>query len=298
MQPSVNTPVAPKPTTGLPGTFVLLGKTFLVYKAKFGAIFGLALIPIIVAVLAAVFSKISFVFFVLQVLSVIVGVLFYVALIREITSTNKIAVGQAYKNAFPLFWAYIWVSILVMLVNVGSFVLLVIPGIFFVVCLMFAPIVLVTEGKRGREALVGSWRYVSGKWWKVFGRVLLAILVIGIPTGIVFSIIGTLNYTAVEVLASVLSPLFFMPLLYIFLIELLTGLKTFPVSTAPDNKKGIITGFSIWGFVVGILLVLIMVWGVLTFANRIFDVGNEFNLDEMTLPYGSEDLLPENSAAI
>ena len=258
--PSVPMSGAPMTSGGgtgqLPGTFKLLGKAFSGYKTQFSKIFGLAVAPALLAIISIFVTDKPVFYGIIQLVSIVVGVLFYVALIRQVSGTASASVVDSYKGALPFFWGYLWAAILSSLVFLGSFLLLVIPGIFFAVALIFAPLVLVEENKRGREALIASWRYVSGRWWKVFGRLLLACILIGLIMAIVMGIIGAVNQTTGAVVTSLVAYLFMIPFMIMFLVELLRGLKSLPVSSAPDNKKGVVTGFAIWGLVAIPLFVL------------------------------------------
>jgi hypothetical protein len=91
------------------------------------------------------------------------------------------SVGQIISFAFSKLGSLILVSILTGLAVMGGFILLIIPGLIFLVRFMLAPTVVVVENGRGREAMKRSWNLVKGFFWKVVGITLLA----GIITAIV-----------------------------------------------------------------------------------------------------------------
>ena len=60
-------------------------------------------------------------------------------------------------------------------------VALIVPGIFLAVRWFFVPQTVVVEGARGPDALRRSNALVTGFWWRTFGLVLLANIVVSIP---------------------------------------------------------------------------------------------------------------------
>jgi len=62
----------------------------------------------------------------------------------------------------------------------GGFVLLIIPGIYLSVSLVYAQLIFVDQGLRSWQALSASRELVRDRWWAVFWRNLVASLVIGV----------------------------------------------------------------------------------------------------------------------
>lgn len=78
------------------------------------------------------------------------------------------------------YWYTFGVSILLgillfLIVGLGM-VLLVLPGIFLLVMLCFAPIFVVMDEQGPIQALKSSWKMVKGRWWSVFGSLLFWIV--------------------------------------------------------------------------------------------------------------------------
>jgi hypothetical protein len=103
-----------------------------------------------------------------------------------------------------------------------GFVLFIVPGVWLSVMFSLAIIIAVTERTSGWKALMRSRAYVSGNWFAVFGRLLIA-FVIGalVNSGITF-LIPDSNTTLLVVdqllgslLGFILAPL---GLLYLFFI--------------------------------------------------------------------------------
>jgi hypothetical protein len=85
---------------------------------------------------------------------------------------------ESYKLGFKLFWASVWVAIMVMLTVIGGYFLLIIPGIMVAIQLALTSYILVLEGKHGMAALIQSREYLKGYWWAFFGRIALLLAVV------------------------------------------------------------------------------------------------------------------------
>lgn len=101
--------------------------------------------------------------------------------------------GSAYKTAATLFWAWVWVEILVGLAVMGGFVLLIVPGIILAIQFAMVNFLVILEDRRGMAALVQSREYMKGYWWAFAGRTgllllmwLAASLVFIAPTHVLF----------------------------------------------------------------------------------------------------------------
>jgi hypothetical protein len=89
---------------------------------------------------------------------------------------------QLALDAFaPLFLAVLLAAAAVAL----GLTLLVIPGIYVAIRLVFVPQSVVVDGKRGPEALRASWALTQNRWWRTFTVILVVNLVTLIPAGIV-----------------------------------------------------------------------------------------------------------------
>ena len=88
--------------------------------------------------------------------------------------------GKQYRFGFSLFWSIALVSIISVAVSLGSYVLLIVPGIIVSVYASFWLYALVIDGKRGFSALTESYSLVKGRWGSVFGRMFLVGLTLSI----------------------------------------------------------------------------------------------------------------------
>lgn len=94
-------------------------------------------------------------------------------------------IGEIVSFTFSRFGPLLLVSILSGLAVAGGFLLFIIPGIIFYLRLVFSPITLVVEDKRGRQALGRSWALSKGSLGKIFGIVFLTFLISAIVQGII-----------------------------------------------------------------------------------------------------------------
>lgn len=124
-------------------------------------------------------------------------------------SNEEVDLKNSYKEAFPLFWSYVWISILVGLAVLGGLILLLIPGIIFAVWFAFVGFVLVLERLKGRKALKRSRELVKGYFWYVLGYTILIYLlvasinwVINIPLSLLSSGIFYINAGSVSLVTA------------------------------------------------------------------------------------------------
>lgn len=125
------------------------------------------------------------VFFVLIIVAVLIGIWVQLALY------NSIIFGTGFKESFKQgegkVLSYIWLSIITGLIVLIGFILLIIPGILFLVWFSFAPVILVAEGLKGKQALSKSKSYVKGYFASVLGRLFVLGLI-----ALIISFAGTL----------------------------------------------------------------------------------------------------------
>lgn len=127
---------------------------------------------------------------------------------------ERIGLGEAFRRGWDILLPLAVVGSLTGLAVWGGTVLFIVPGIFAGIALTFTLYVVVTEGKRGMDALRQSWGYISGRWWTVFGRIL------------VFGAIGFLVAVAVEYIHRVIQSATLMVLLQVLLYLVLSPLAT------------------------------------------------------------------------
>ena len=300
----------------LPSTVILLKRAWSFYKANFKKLWVLYLFGGLgICVSGRIFFSLNsvdfrpFVTFIgatNAMLLIVVAIVVYLGLffsgmalfqaIVDIKNNQFEGIRASYKKSNVLFWPYFVIIVTVAIVNLGGACLFFIPGIALSYYLLFAPILLFTEQKKGYEALSRSWALVSGYWWPVFGRVLLFITSISVIWGVgmftLIFILGTMSGLSSVFIGGAVSKIIFMmlfigltactlgviivlyfPLNVLFIFELYKELKEIQ-ATKPDvalnivkRRKGILVGMSIFSLVVWIALTVITPYAIQKFVS-------------------------------
>lgn len=232
------------PFLGLLGAVILGGIIWFVFNRLSSVAGGIIGVLLFIALFCA------YVYIILW-----VGTAFIVAL-RD--APEKTGIMENLKRSRKLIWSFLLVGILVNLIVTGGMVLLIVPGIMFMVWYSSAPMIMVTEGKKGRLALAQSKAYVLGRSWPVFGRILLMYLAYYVPY-ILLQILGAvfksdpIIYIPTVILTFCLA---FFGTFYIlaFTYTLYRHIRDSAGPTEPQKYVGGVTGWAIWGGVGGVLI--------------------------------------------
>ena len=95
------------------------------------------------------------------------------------------SLSEVFKEAWKKLWGYLLITILIWFFIILAYLFFFIPGVIISVYLAFSVFVFIDEEKRNMDALKRSWSLVKGNWWKVFGRVVLC-LILSMPFAIIF----------------------------------------------------------------------------------------------------------------
>lgn len=163
---------------------------------------GILLVPLLLSYLAGLFTPPEetgvidlaewSVYLGLLLVSVIANVFMTIAFTLALRDPSHTVAG-AYRAATTFFWRYLGMSIVMSVLIVIGFLLLIVPGIILSVWFTFAAFVLVLENQSIRGSLRQSREYVRGRWWGVFGRLIvltLVALVISVLFGVVISLLA------------------------------------------------------------------------------------------------------------
>jgi hypothetical protein len=126
------------------------------------------------------------------VIGVIINAVLQAAIMRGAAQGSigdQVDIDASYKWGFARFGSVLLISILVGLAVLGGFILLIIPGIIFLVMFSVAIPALVVENLRGTDAMSRSWNLVKGHFWHALGLIIVA----GIITAVVGGIIGAIG---------------------------------------------------------------------------------------------------------
>lgn len=212
----------------------LFGQAWEIYKKRWGTLTGIVLIPLIILTIVISLLGIFGVAFMLPIilgasglspillvvlLPILVAVFVVVALLIQAWSQTalvyaikdreeNIGIIESYRRARGKVFSYLWVIILSGLVLMGGAVLLIVPGIIFMVWFSMAMLVVVVENQKGMNALLVSREYVRGHWGSVFWRLIFIGLCAALLSwGITFLVATMLKVVAIPYLSTIISVL-------------------------------------------------------------------------------------------
>lgn len=92
---------------------------------------------------------------------------------------KRFTYAQAIKMAKGNYWKFFGLCLVMGLFLIGLFILLIIPGLIFMIYWAFAAYILFDKKTKITGSLKKSRLLVKGKWWRVFGNILLIFLIFG-----------------------------------------------------------------------------------------------------------------------
>jgi len=131
----------------------------------------------------------------------------YLLISKNSTANLKELLLEAKKNLLP----FAGVIVLYTLVVLGGFILLIIPGFYFLIRYIFAPLAYMFEDYGGSSALKRSSELVSGNWWGIAMRLMSfygLIWVFSFVVGTIASVAGpedSVAYESIMVLGNLVS---------------------------------------------------------------------------------------------
>jgi hypothetical protein len=244
----------------------LFSDSWKLYKERCSVLLEIVLLPALIYLLGYILVSLNLgpVMSALGGLVLFIGfIIFSFSILPVISSIhNATGVDASYRAAIGWFWSCVWVCILELLAVIGSFFMLIIPGIWLGLALSFVVYVFVIEQRRGIDALRQSKDYVKGYWWAVAGRVLLlgllflvAIIIIEIPVTLM------LGKTAGSITSMVMD-LFFIPFSAIYNYNIFNNLRELKPELADAQKKegtGFIKASAVVGIVVPVIIMIAVI---------------------------------------
>ena len=145
--------------------------------------------PTFSEILAIYLSSKYLLVFIFGIISFILGLWMSASLIyNSLYRKKEMSVKETLAGGRKYFWKFFGFSIVYFIFLALLFLLLIIPGIIFLVFWIFASYIFIGENKGILESLKISKKIVKGRWWSTFGFLLLfGLIAIGIS--IVFSIV-------------------------------------------------------------------------------------------------------------
>jgi hypothetical protein len=162
--------------------------------------------------------------FIIGLVALVISFWSYFALILSLKEENStMSSGALLRMAWSKLNSYVWVVFLADIIVGLGFLLLIIPGIIFVIWFMFAALVFVFEDVKGMVALKRSKQLAQGNWWAIFGRMFL----FGLAAALVSFVTSPLFLFGQLVMSFVVMP---MAIVYkYFIYQDLKRLKSVPI---------------------------------------------------------------------
>ncbi len=106
---------------------------------------------------------------------------------------KEMSIKETLTGGKKYLWRFLAFSIVYGLFLIGLFLLLIIPGIIFMVFWIFAAFVFIGENKPILESLKISHNIVKSRWWRTFGFSLLFLLIVILVSWVFGIIAGIIN---------------------------------------------------------------------------------------------------------
>ncbi|MFH1291959.1 MAG: hypothetical protein ABIH87_02060 [bacterium] len=226
----------------LPYILFLLIPAFVLIALAVGLLF-------IYAYAEAYLPFISIVIFIVFLASSIYSIWVKIALAKTIKACyenqNPGDCKQMFTSSWHLIWPAILITILVILIMIGGYILFIIPGVIFMIWFIFVFYAVVLDEKKVIESLSFSKNLVVGRWWPIVLRLILPLILFGLIIIISDSIFNTIVSALIssqtwQLIASIIINsivnTFAAPLIMISLVILYVQAKNNPISTTPIKK--------------------------------------------------------------
>jgi len=93
--------------------------------------------------------------------------------VSGVVDNKKTTVKEVFSNSWKKLWPFSLLSIVLGILTVLGLVLLIIPGILVLVWFNFAGFEMILKGSGIKESMLNSKKLVNGRFWKVFGRMVV-----------------------------------------------------------------------------------------------------------------------------
>ncbi len=253
---------------------VLISNTFNLYAKFIGPILLMGLLPVVLFLVSYLFNF-SWLAMIFGIILILYAWLFFPSVIFLISSerfegSNLEFVVSAYKNSLKYFWSYIGLIISITILVWGGYLLFLIPGLYIGVAMSLAPYIFFIEKEKVRPALMKSWFYIKGNWWKIFLRYLLwgvAIIIIISAISYFANLIFSAKSLGSSLVVFAFDYLLGIPLMIVFGFEMYKDIKNLKGSPneeqlAPFKKR------VFWFSVIGIVAIIGLVLMVISFPSE------------------------------
>jgi len=186
---------------------------------KFGSVFG--------GNLDLSFFLSFFIYFFVTIIYVSIVQLAVLNYVKEYVDNISIEESELKKRVYRRFFSMIGLNFLIVLISFLGFALFLIPGVYLITILVFAPVLFIFENKNPLSAISSSFKLIKNNWWNTFTSLIILVLitfVINMTLGIIYYIYSMIKTFVVERnISEFVNPYAFSPehIIYYFLNLLL-----------------------------------------------------------------------------
>lgn len=223
-----------------------------------------------------------------EILLIIASMLGQLALLYA-ANDDMLTVEGAYIKAWKNFLPYLWVTLLTGIIISIGYVLLIVPGIIWMIYYSLVSYVFVNENLRGRAALNKSKEYVKGYWWALFIRyiyIFVILIILELLASGLLSIIDVIGLHGIKQLLEPFISFFTIPLDVLFSFAIYEQLKSFtslPSKTVSKKDSAGAVVASLLGIIIIMVPTLLLAVYILLF--RPFQMSG----DSMTPTYTNNE---------
>lgn len=135
-----------------------------------------------------------------------------VVALGKIVNGGELSFKKTYKSARKNYWMLLLLSVVLTLIYVFGFLLLIIPGMIFIVWFAFSRFMAIEKGLGIKQSLLKSKELVKGIYWKVLGR----LIVFGAFTVLVQMVLSVIPYGLGLTVSSLCGGLYMLPLYLLY----------------------------------------------------------------------------------
>lgn len=135
-----------------------------------------------------------------------------VVALGKIVNGGELSFKKTYKSAWKNYWMLLLLSVVLTLIYVFGFLLLIIPGMIFIVWFAFSRFMAIEKGLGIKQSLLKSKELVKGIYWKVLGR----LIVFGAFTVLVQMVLSVIPYGLGLTVSSLCGGLYMLPLYLLY----------------------------------------------------------------------------------
>lgn len=240
----------------------LITESFTLYRNNFATLIGYSawiLLPFAGFVLLNFLPRtlpilsLGFILFIIETFIAVWISIILIQLSASIIQNKTVVPIQLQQSSTKLIYPVLIVGLLQLLVILGGFILLIIPGLIFMVWYVFVQFSAVLDNKKGMEALSHSKTLVQGRFWKTllnaYGGSLLILLFYSFIIAIIISLVATASGVQPELLLSgdilwvniieSLGDVIFIPWIVIYLTQVYLDAKQSYKPTTLEKKPDI-----------------------------------------------------------